>query len=166
MALPAPVISPPTILWTSTAAQNVYIIVNGRTQSQQPITGVQSCTQIDVTTYDTDTYRNELSAAYVGRSWVYRLDYTVGGLNDAEVISGNFGAATSISGDGTSAFSQVEDTLSTKDDVYMGTLPFSTPKIRSMMLFWSGASGTGNVVHQCWVDEETQYSVQPSQQIF
>ena len=167
MALPAPEVSPPAILWSNAAPQSGYLIVNGRTQSQTPIVGVQSRTQIDVAIYDMDTYRNEMSAARIGRPWQIITEVDQVSPGGSGVVIGPSPAGVVVDElDPPVVIAQTQDTVVAKDDPYNATPPFSTPKIRSLYLFWSGASGTGDILAECWADEYTEFAIVPSQQIF
>ncbi len=152
-----------TQIWSNTVAQDGYLIVRGKIQSQNPIKGVMSCSQFDLIIYDTTTYRNELSSAYIGRPWA---DFATN-IDDPTSVTVPV-ALAAVNGVFriSSATTQTQDTITAKDDQYNATPPFSTPKMLSFFMFWSGATGTGNLLAFCRVDEFTEWSIVPSQTIF
>lgn len=91
------------------------------------VVGALSETQASVTYSDATNYRNELPASYIGRAW-----------NDSN----------------TSASASPEWV---EDDRATATSPINLQKTRSMMLWWDGAAGTGNIVGKCWQDQFIGY---------
>ncbi len=150
-----------TQIWSSTVAQDGYLIVRGKIQSQDKITGVMSCAQITLEIFDTTTYRNELSAAYIGRPWANFASELVENTAGTGLLQAN-GVFSYVGG----VPVQNQDTVTENDDQFNAVEPFSTPKQLSYFTLWSGANGTGNVLAFWRADEHTEFSIAKSSNIF
>lgn len=92
------------------------------------ITGAVSDTMVDLDVYDAGTYRDLLPANYLGRTW-----------------SSDFPAL---------AVPAPEN----EDDIVNHVAPRFHQKKRTMMIWWSGAGGTGTICGKCWVDQFIGYA--------
>ncbi len=147
-----------TQIWSSTVAQNGYLIVK-KVQSNTAIAGVMSCSQFDIDTYNGDTYRNELSGNFIGPVNWYSFNMSGMPVSIAPI--------TPL----TSPFDQTTESEVILDDIAAtcaGTPipPYTAPERISFFLFWSGATGTGNVLAMCKVEDFVEFSIVPSQSIF
>lgn len=150
-----------TQIWSSATAKDGYLIVKGRLQSSGPITGVQSCVQVDLTVYDKqDTFRNTLQGNVGGETNWWEFNVSGQPVKVAPITA--FTSPTTPTVNSWAVF----------DDVMMSAVtgvlvpPHTTPKVESYFLFWSGATGTGNVLAMCKCEDFVEFSIVPSQTIF
>lgn len=148
-----------TQIWSSTAPQSGYLIVK-KVQSTAPIVGVMSQTQVDLTVFDKETYRNELSQNFIGPA-----DWPSFNLSGMPVFISPITPLTSPF-DQTTGSEVILDDVATSLATGVPVDPHSTPKKESYFLFWSGATGTGNVLAMCKIEDFVEFSIVPSQSIF
>lgn len=111
------------------------LIVLLRGQQTLSITGAVSETQESVTYSDGTNYRDLFPSSYTGQAW-----------------------ATSAGDPSTVTIPFVSPSeWMDLDDQANHVAPRNTPKTRSMMKWWSGAAGTGDVVGKCWQDQFIGY---------
>ncbi len=89
--------------------------------------------EIDV--YDLETYRNLLDAGTIGRAWQIAVETWTGGVGGL-IPEG-------------------------ADDRLNAIPPFPLLKRRTMIIWWSGAAGTGDKVAMCWSDQFIGYAAAP-----
>lgn len=153
-----------TQLWSSAVAQSIYIRQTGLVQTG-PIAGVMSCSLVDITNYDQDVYRD---TSDITSPWPAFIQHVLAGgppyaaLTPTPYQLGLDTYATKLLTKTTEAgvetkadipIADATDAVTTLDDRASHIPPRSTQKTRSMYLWWSGATGTGNVLASCWADE-------------
>jgi hypothetical protein len=116
-----------------------------------PVKGVQSKTQIDITWYDNEVYRDEIFAAEMGTGRTLQINKTGGG--GLVVTNGEQTLFNGTAGTDTYTFATPSDPHLDKSDSITHTPPRFTQKTRTLFLWWSGPSGTGNVVAEAWADQ-------------
>lgn len=93
------------------------------------------------------TYRNELPASYAGRAWQFiaKISDTTDTYIFGPPSPGNTFTTVSL----TTTIDQISDMLSSGDDRFNATPPHDLPGMITLMVFWDGATGAGNVVAMC-----------------
>ncbi len=142
-----------TSLWSNSAAVDIWIRQIGGVQSGK-IVGVQSATVVDVDNYDEDIYRDTSDLSY---------PWPVTGLAPLNTVGASVTVDTKITEAGvlTNTATIPDGHILSGDDRQTHTPPKPTFKKRSMILFWSGANGAGNVVASSWADEYMGCSTAP-----
>lgn len=85
--------------------------------------------------YDLETHRNLLDSGSIGRAWGAAVETWTGGVGGL-IPEG-------------------------ADDRLNARMPIPTLKNRTMIIWWSGAAGTGDKVAMCWSDQFIGYSGAP-----
>lgn len=134
--------------WSNASAQNYVLLI--RNGIQTDVANVQSETAEDVEYYDGETYRDEIDSTFMGTARSLVGD----GGGFAPLISNGFqGEISSFSG-----FDTVNDPHLEQSDSFTHTPPHPLEKTRTRFLWWSGASGTGDVVGWAWADQVVDFS--------
>ena len=169
----------PTVVWSSTSPQTIYIC-QANFVTSGPITGVQSCGQLDLTYYDGENYRDDFTGS------VYALATT--GTNPsiqsgqtvpvaypfstpADLSTGGGGspvyypANLIIHTDGAGATAPASQAITSEDismtDAAMHVPPRNEQKKQTLLTFFSGANCTGNVLYSLPEDQFKGYSLAP-----
>lgn len=130
--------------WSNTSAQNYVLYVRGRIQTNAP--GIQSETQEDLLVFDTEYYRDELDSAFLGTART--LLQASGGAFNTIIANG-----LQVTSDTFDSFAAQNDPHMEQSDSFTHTPPHPLEKTRSRLYWWSGPTGTGNVVASCWADQ-------------
>jgi hypothetical protein len=140
-------------LWSNTIAQDYVLTLKNSTKTSAVMVGIQSATQEDLIVYDTEYYRDELDAAFLGTARSLIVHET-GGVSPVDVVISN-GSTTNVVGSSntTLSYAAVNDPQVEQSDSFTHTPPHPLAKTRSIIHFWSGATGTGNIVASCWFDQ-------------
>jgi hypothetical protein len=114
----------------------LYILLKNLTYIT--VEGASSVTLDDagnvIEVYDMETHRDLFDAGSIGRAWVTTTaSYAIPPVP------------------GTSVPESFDDRLSHEG-------PRPTPKNRTMLIWWSGAGGTGDQIAMCWADQFLAYS--------
>lgn len=122
------------------------------------LSGAQSFSFINQSLSTGRTYRNELPSSYIGRSWLNIVLSSVDSQNFGQWGPSGAVPAASLSQGSTTAIDQLMDTITSKDDRFNATVPFDLPGMLTFMVFWDGATGSGNVVAMCPANLFEQFS--------
>lgn len=133
--------------WTNAVASPYVLYLRGRIQTS--LGNVMSETQEDLLVFDTEYYRDELDASFMGTGRT--LAGVAGGTNAVLVTNGEQHNVL-VSG-GTFAFSTPSDPHLEESDSFTHTPPHPLEKTRSRLYWWTGANGTGSVVGTAWADQ-------------
>jgi hypothetical protein len=136
-------------LWSNAVAQDYVLTLKNSTKTSAVMVGIQSATQEDLSYWDTEYYRDTIDAAFMGTGRT--LNLTEGGGDGLLIANGALTNTTSAGGPFT--YVDPSDRHLEESDEYTHTPPHPLEKTRAMFYFWSGATGTGNVVAQCWQDQ-------------
>jgi hypothetical protein len=136
-------------LWSNTIAQDYVLTLKNSTKTSAVMPGIQSATQEDLIVYDTEVYRDTIDAAFMGTGRT--LNLTEGGGDGLLVSNGTLVSSTSAGG--AFVFGTPSDPHLEESDEFTHTPPNPLAKTRSIFYFWSGATGTGNVIAACWADQ-------------
>lgn len=134
----------------SNAAQDDYVLLL-RNGIETNVQGVQSETAEDVEQYDGETYRDELDATFLGTA----RNTLIGGSSDALIPNGS---TTNVVGPSGLTYDTVQDPLMEQSDSFTHTEPRPLKSTRTRLLWWSAASGGGNVVSWAWADQVVSFS--------
>jgi hypothetical protein len=133
--------------WSSSEPKNYVLLLAGGIKS--PMKGIQSQTQVDVVWYDNEVYRDEIDAPFMGTGRTLNVNQGGGGF----VISNGEQAVEPGIISGAITYASPSDPHLEQSDSFLHVAPRFTEKTRSAYLWWSGASGTGDVIGTCWADE-------------
>jgi hypothetical protein len=134
--------------WSNAAPAPYVLLLRNGIQTSVP--GVQSETQEDLQLFDGETYRDELDATFLGTG---RNVAVTGSGTDAIITNGNQSSIT-----GSTGYQAVQDPLMEESDSFSHTPPRPVESTRTRLLWWSAASGTGNVVGWAWADQVVDFS--------
>lgn len=141
-------------LWTSSAAQTLYIRELGNVTSG-PIAGVMSCDSMDVSNFDNSNYRDDF---FNTKSGLTNVLVEVGGAaSPIDYITKATEAGIFTDGSVGGAGNTVQSAI----DAVSHIPPRHEEKKRTQIRLWSGASGTGNVLYSGWADEIVSFSLAP-----
>lgn len=143
--------------WSNSATQNYVLLLKNGIQTDVP--GVQSETQEDIEQFDGETYRNELDATFIGTGRTLQINKQGGG--GIVVTNGEQTLFNGTLGTDTYSFAVPSDPHLEKSDSFTGTPPHPLESKRTRFLWWSGPSGTGNVVDWAWADQVINFSPSP-----
>lgn len=140
-------------LWSSTTAQDYVLTLKNSTKTSAVMASIQSATSEDLLVYDTEYYRDEIDAAFMGTARSL-IAHESGGVGNQDALVPN-GSITNVVGSSgsTIGFPAANDPHLEESDSFTHTAPHPLEKTRTMFYFWSGANGTGNVVSCCWQDQ-------------
>lgn len=116
-------------IWSNTVAQNGWFHESGNVKSGL-VDGVMSCSMLDINTFDGTNYEGDTVVTTAG----------------TDNVSG-----TTPSGDKTQS--------TTSTDTPVTPSPSPETRKRSLLKFWSGATGTGNVLYSVWADKFISFEV-------
>lgn len=133
--------------WSNSAADNYVLLLRNGIQTAVP--GVQSETAEDVQLFNGKNYRDEMNASFIGAGRT--LAGIAGGTSAVLVTNGDQHNVT-VAG-GTWSFSTPSDPHIEESDSFTHTPPRPEEITRTRFLWWSGATGTGNVVAWAWADQ-------------
>lgn len=136
-------------LWSNAVAQDYVLTLKNSTKTSAVMVGIQSATSEDLLVYDTEYYRDTIDAAFMGTG--RSLNVTENGGDGVLVPNGSLTNVVSTGGGLT--FESPSDVHLEQSDEFTHTPPHPLEKTRTMFYFWSGATGTGNVVASCWQDQ-------------
>lgn len=149
-----------TQLWSNLSAVSGWFHEKGDVKSGL-VAGVFSCSSADIDTFDGTTYRDaglQLPAGSAFASATGILSLT--GSNAAQsyvVADTTAGAAPTLSAVPASGTANVA--ITTTNDDLLHIPPRSTPLKRTLLKFWSAATGTGNVLYAVWADRFISFEV-------
>lgn len=141
-------------LWTSSAAQTLYIRELGNVTSG-PIAGVMSCDSMDVSNFDNSNYRDDFFSTKAGETNV--LVEVGGSVLATDYITKATEAGVFTDGSVGGTGNMVKSAI----DAVAHIPPRNEAKKRTQIRLWSGASGTGNVLYSGWADEIVSFSLAP-----
>jgi hypothetical protein len=138
--------------WSNAAAQNYVLLLQNGIQTSVP--GVQSETQEDLLVYDGETYRDEIFATEMGTGRTMIITQAGGGV----AVTNGLQVETPGIISGALSFTTPSDPHLEESDSFTHTPPHPLEKTRTRFVWWSGASGTGNVVAWAWQEQVVTFS--------
>lgn len=136
-------------LWSNTVAQDYVLTIKNSIKTSAVMPGIQSATQEDLLVYDAEVYRDTIDSAFMGTGRTLSL---LEGGGDGLLI-GNGTLVSSTSAGGAFTYQTPSDPHLEESDEFTHTPPHPMEKTRSMFYFWSGATGTGNLIASVWADQ-------------
>lgn len=136
--------------WSNAAQQNYTLLLKNGFETNVP--GVQSETQEDIEGFLPEVYRDEMDATFTGAT---RNTLVESASTDSLIPNGSI---TNVTGVSDLTYAAVQDPILEESDSFTHTAPRPTPYTRTRFLWWSGASGSGNVVAWAWEDRIEAFS--------
>lgn len=142
------------ILWTSSVAKDLYVREVGNITTG-PILGVMSSDTLDVTNFDNTNYRDDFfDPRSLNSNLIIELNNN---LAASDYVTKSTETGTITKG----AISSPPPDVNSTTDAVLHIPPRHEEKTRTLIRFWSGASGTGNCLYSCWADEFISSSLAP-----
>jgi hypothetical protein len=138
--------------WSNAAAQNYVLLLENGIQTSVP--GVQSETQEDLLVYDGETYRDEIDATFMGTGRSLIIEQAGGGV----AVTNGLQVETPGIISGALTYDSPSDPHLEQSDSFTHTEPRPLEKTRTRIIWWSGASGTGDVVAWSWQEQIVTFS--------
>lgn len=138
--------------WSNTAADNYVLLLRNGIQTAVP--GVQSETAEDVQLFNGKNYRDIVDATTMGTGRTLAINQ---GANGVVITNGEQTTFPTILS-GAITFQTPSDPHFEESDVITHTAPRPEESTRTRLLWWSGATGTGNVVAWAWADQVVDMS--------
>ncbi len=115
---------------------------------------VASETYVDLPNYDNGNYRDEFfaqSVADVNTPTAFPIKLNVNAVADAPYL-------VKTTDTGTDTTASINPGVSTADDKVLHVPPRNEAKKRTLIKFWSAASGTGDQLGEVWADKFVQWT--------
>lgn len=137
--------------WSNSEAKSYVLLLKNGIQTGAVMSGIMSETQEDVLNYTGEVYRDDISAATLGRS---AQGVTMTFVEAAGAVVSNAGPNVLVGASvPTTTVTSITDPRFDQSDVFTHTAPRYLRNTRSRLIWWSAANGTGNVIGHCWEDQ-------------
>lgn len=133
--------------WTNTEARNYVLYLRGRIQTN--LGAVMSETQEDLIVYDTEYYRDEIDAAFMGTARSLIVNQGANGF----IVSNGEQTVNPTILSGALTYATPSDPHLEESDSFNHVPPNPLAKTRSRLYWWSGAPDASNVVGAAWADQ-------------
>jgi hypothetical protein len=138
--------------WSNAAPANYVLLLKNGFETAFP--GVQSETSEDLEGFLPEVYRDELDSTFMGTGRSLIIEQAGGGV----AVTNGLQVETPGIISGALTYDSPSDPHLEQSDSFLHVDPRPTPYTRTRLIWWSGATGTGDVVGWAWMDRIEAFS--------